>query len=74
MTDQQERALALLRAERGRLFSPRTVAEALGTSPEGAAVTCSSLVKKGLAERVRRGRIFYRASSVPDDEGSGGVW
>lgn len=70
MTDQQQAALDLLRSCKlpsGSYFGMdcRMLARKLGTSPEGASRTASSLVRKGLAIRFTGGvgkqRVHYQA-------------
>lgn len=71
LTARQEQALELLRAARmpgNRGYyglDLAHLAKALGTSPEGAAATCSSLARRGLATAFRGGvgrqRMHYQA-------------
>lgn len=57
-------AVALAELRRKHIASPAELAEVLQTTKEGAAATASSLVRRGLAERVRDGgRVLYRAAS-----------
>lgn len=57
MTAQQLEALAILREHPP--LTPAELAELLGTSPEGAAKTASSLVRRGLVRRTREGGVRY---------------
>lgn len=74
LTARQERALEVLRSAvtPGRGYHGLDLAELakqLGTSPEGAAMTCSSLARRGLAEAfhggVGRRRMHYQATGEP---------
>lgn len=62
LTPAQRRALVAL-ADAGE-HTPQRLAAALGTSKEGAAVTASSLVRRGHALRLRdRGRVVYKITA-----------
>lgn len=67
LTDQQRACLDVL--SHAVALKPSTLAAALGTSPEGAAKTASSLVRRGLASRVvvragRRQTVGYIRTKV----------
>lgn len=63
LSKKQTKALGLIEAAKGYV-SPEELAEALETSPEGAAATASSLVRRHLAQRARiNGHVFYTAAS-----------
>lgn len=65
LTTQQKRALACLRSMSGHPVGPKGLGLVLETGPEGAAATAGSLVRRGLAERVRvRGKVQYRITSA----------
>jgi hypothetical protein len=64
-TRQQQHALKVLRLG---WVTPGELARHLNGSPEGAAATASSLVRRGVADRiVYRGHVHYRAK--PDAVG-----
>lgn len=62
LTEKQRFALGVLR-QSGQRLTPNDLAIVLDTSPEGAAATASSLVRRGLVERVRiAGRVSYKVA------------
>lgn len=61
----RQQAVALAAINRLRVVSPVELGELLQTAPEGAAATASSLVRRGLARRVREGgHVRYEAVSA----------
>lgn len=70
LSTQQRKALLALQALVGpsgtaHTVGPQGLAQVLETSPEGAAATAGSLVRRKLAERVKvRGKVQYRITAV----------
>lgn len=64
LSPQQRKALECIKTMRDHGVGPRGLGRVLETSPEGAAATASSLVRRGLAQRIRvGGHVRYRAVS-----------
>lgn len=62
LSPKQRKALECVRAMRDHGVGPQGLARVLETSPQGAAATASSLVRRGLAQRIRvAGHVRYRA-------------
>lgn len=62
LSKKQRAALDYLRDSRPAPVNTISLARILDTTPEGAVMTASSLVRQGLARRVRvRGYVHYEA-------------